>query len=95
MTLACRIRRCPSDTCEGATAETNVRHGRKSPFAGRFNKNRAKKCLRYANSRTKLSLEQCETYTLEDTMGFGQGLLLWLIGIPMPIIVLLALFMHH
>jgi hypothetical protein len=31
-------------------------------------------------------------------MGFGRGALLWLIGIPLPIIillVLLALFMHH
>ena len=28
-------------------------------------------------------------------MGFGKGALLWLIGIPLPIILLLALFMHH
>jgi len=28
-------------------------------------------------------------------MGFGKGVLLWLIGIPIPIIILLALFMHH
>jgi len=25
-------------------------------------------------------------------MGFGRGLLLWLLGIPLPIILLLALF---
>jgi len=25
-------------------------------------------------------------------MGFGRGILLWLIGIPLPIIILLALF---
>jgi hypothetical protein len=31
----------------------------------------------------------------EDIMGFGRGLLLWLIGIPIPIIILLALFWHH
>jgi hypothetical protein len=31
----------------------------------------------------------------EATMGFGKGALLWLIGIPLPIILLLALFMHH
>jgi hypothetical protein len=31
----------------------------------------------------------------EITMGFGRGALLWLIGIPIPIIILLALFMHH
>jgi len=28
-------------------------------------------------------------------MGFGKGALLWLIGVPIPIIILLALFMHH
>jgi len=28
-------------------------------------------------------------------MGLGRGLLLWLIGIPIPIIILLALFWHH
>jgi len=25
-------------------------------------------------------------------MGFGRGLLLWLLGIPLPIIILLAIF---
>jgi hypothetical protein len=29
------------------------------------------------------------------TMGFGKGALLWLLGIPLPIIILLAIFMHH
>ena len=28
-------------------------------------------------------------------MGFGKGALLWLLGIPLPIIIILALFMHH
>jgi hypothetical protein len=32
---------------------------------------------------------------MEAVMGFGKGALLWLIGIPLPIILLLALFMHH
>jgi len=31
----------------------------------------------------------------DATMGFGKGALLWLIGVPLPIILLLALFMHH
>jgi hypothetical protein len=31
----------------------------------------------------------------EQTMGFGRGLLLWLIGIPLPIIILIAILMHH
>jgi hypothetical protein len=28
-------------------------------------------------------------------MGFGRGALLWLLGVPLPIIILLALFWHH
>ena len=28
-------------------------------------------------------------------MGFGKGALLWLLGVPLPIIILLALFWHH
>jgi hypothetical protein len=31
----------------------------------------------------------------EGQMGFGRGALLWLIGIPLPVIILLALFWHH
>ena len=31
----------------------------------------------------------------EEVMGFGRGALLWLLGIPLPIILLLALFWHH
>jgi hypothetical protein len=30
-----------------------------------------------------------------NVMGFGRGVLLWLIGIPIPIIILIALFWHH
>jgi hypothetical protein len=45
----------------------------------------------------------CETYQRyscsskfkEANMGFGRGALLWLLGIPLPIILILALFMHH
>jgi hypothetical protein len=29
---------------------------------------------------------------MESVMGFGRGALLWLLGIPLPIIILLALF---
>jgi hypothetical protein len=32
---------------------------------------------------------------LESVMGFGKGALLWLLGIPLPIILLLALFWHN
>ena len=30
-----------------------------------------------------------------ETMGFGKGALLWLLGVPLPVILLLALFWHH
>jgi hypothetical protein len=41
--------------------------------------------------------EHCLTtyYSMEVAMGFGKGALLWLIGIPLPIILLIAIFMHH
>jgi hypothetical protein len=29
---------------------------------------------------------------MELTMGFGRGALLWLLGVPLPIVILLALF---
>jgi hypothetical protein len=29
------------------------------------------------------------------TMDLGKGALLWLLGVPLPIILLLALFWHH
>jgi hypothetical protein len=41
--------------------------------------------------RTALSGQATE----EDNMGFGKGALLWLIGVPLPIILLLAVFWHH
>jgi hypothetical protein len=31
----------------------------------------------------------------EDIMGLGRGALLWLLGVPLPIVLLLALFWHH
>jgi hypothetical protein len=33
--------------------------------------------------------------TTEDDMTFGKVALLWLIGIPLPVILLLALFWHN
>ena len=32
---------------------------------------------------------------MEVPMNFGRGALLWLLGVPIPIILLLALFWHH
>jgi len=31
----------------------------------------------------------------EKVMGLGRGILLWLLGVPLPIVILLALFWHH
>jgi len=28
-------------------------------------------------------------------MGLGRGILLWLLGVPLPLVILLALFWHH
>jgi len=38
----------------------------------------------------RFSMQQAEV-----EMGFGRGVLFWLLGIPIPIIILLALFWHH
>jgi hypothetical protein len=43
------------------------------------------------NRPVKLSLA-CGPPLREDVMGLGKGALLWLIGIPLPIIILLAIF---
>jgi hypothetical protein len=32
---------------------------------------------------------------MEVDMDFGRGVLLWLLGVPIPIIILIALFWHH
>jgi hypothetical protein len=34
-------------------------------------------------------------HAMEAAMGFGRGALLWLLGVPLPIILILALFMHR
>jgi hypothetical protein len=31
----------------------------------------------------------------EVVMGFGRGILLWLLGVPIPVILLLAMCSHH
>jgi hypothetical protein len=32
---------------------------------------------------------------MEVDMDFGRGVLLWLIGVPIPLILLIALLWHH
>jgi hypothetical protein len=39
-------------------------------------------------------VDEAVVHAMEATMGLGKGALLWLIGIPLPIIILLALFWH-
>jgi hypothetical protein len=51
---------------------------------------------RYFRGTNETLLHFLHSSTLkEDAMSFGKGALLWLIGIPLPIILLLAIFMHH
>jgi len=33
--------------------------------------------------------------TTEADMDLGRGALLWILGVPLPVIILLALFWHH
>jgi len=42
-----------------------------------------------------LAFRKQETKVEEIVMGFGRGALLWLLGVPLPIVILLAIFMHH
>jgi hypothetical protein len=44
----------------------------------------------------RLSSSRRDADQTEDiNMGFGRGMLLWLIGVPIPIILLIAIFWHH
>jgi hypothetical protein len=47
------------------------------------------RCGTFSVPRCSLQGEKMEAH-----MGFGRGALLWLLGIPLPIIILLALFWH-
>jgi hypothetical protein len=58
------------------------------------------RCLRFKRAISEepardLIVDPAKQLTQEAAMGFGKGMLLWLIGIPIPIILLVALFMHH
>jgi hypothetical protein len=46
------------------------------------------------NLRSRIAL-LVRTNKTEADMGFGRGALLWLLGVPLPIVLLLALFWHH
>lgn len=45
-----------------------------------------------SDSGTTASVRRFPPIIEEDIMGFGKGALLWMLGIPLPIILLLALF---
>jgi hypothetical protein len=53
------------------------------------------RCERYGTFRREPRFSGLTPTIQEETMGFGRGLLLWLLGIPLPIIILLALFWHN
>jgi len=55
----------------------------------------ASKLARHWNQRVAREVSARHRNLGDDTMGFGRGVLLWLIGVPIPIIILLALFWHH
>jgi hypothetical protein len=50
------------------------------------------------NQRQRWALSQGRDIAaalVSEVMDFGKGALLWLLGVPLPIILLLALFWHH
>jgi hypothetical protein len=51
-------------------------------------------CSRYRNDQRVVCIcaGRASFPNLEAAMGFGRGILLWLLGIPLPIIILLAIF---
>jgi hypothetical protein len=69
-------------TCTGALSGPLPR--RYNFFAARFFRHGTTRHLQRSYGDTPLNWEH--------VMGFGKGALLWLLGIPLPIIILLALF---
>jgi hypothetical protein len=49
----------------------------------------------FLDGELKTPVARSLVVTEEDNMGFGRGALLWLLGVPLPIVLLLALFWHH
>ena len=49
-------------------------------------------CLRNFFVRVEV---KCQLNAMEGVTGFGRGVVLWLSDIPLPIIILSALFMRH
>jgi hypothetical protein len=43
----------------------------------------------------RILVKQREEPTNRKEKSMGRGILLWLLGVPIPIIILLALFFHH
>jgi hypothetical protein len=50
--------------------------------------------LRNQPALRRLFRNRDPVHSREDIMGMGKGLLLWMLGIPLPIIILLAIFWH-
>jgi hypothetical protein len=58
---------------------------------GRSNPDHHPACPTFALGRG-LKLEQDIFWRTETIMGMGRGLLLWMLGVPLPVVILLALF---
>ncbi|HWZ12893.1 MAG TPA: hypothetical protein VNX22_07140, partial [Acidobacteriaceae bacterium] len=57
---------------------------------------RARRSFRVSTTGTKPTCAALSYSNIASSaiMGVGRGLLLWLLGVPLPIIILLALFWH-
>jgi hypothetical protein len=47
-----------------------------------------------AEPKRSVAVFPAQSFRQEDDMGLGRGALLWLLGVPLPIILLLAFFWH-
>ena len=78
------------NSCVTCHASTKVGSERKAaPESVNFDTEPAAKAGNVRRSSASSSFRR------RTAMGFGRGALLWLLGVPLPIILLLALFWHH
>jgi hypothetical protein len=81
----------------GSDSELDERHGalQALPIAASCFHDNARQKKFVPNQELAKRLHVFPMQNEEDGMGFGRGALLWLIGVPLPIVLLLAMFMHH
>ncbi len=83
------VRRKPADDGDRQSVAARTAHARLILFQS------LRENCRFLLRGTTPIAPSCRTSKQEANMGFGRGLLLWIIGIPIPLIILLAIFMHH